>query len=75
MNENEESKVDSVKSKIIGPNPLVLSIEGLDRRSLFAAIAMQGMCVRMVEFGRTHADIIAVQAVEIADVLLKELKK
>lgn len=41
----------------------------------FAGQAMQGMCNRFPEFGRSHAEIIAKQSIEVASALLAELEK
>lgn len=50
-------------------------LTGLTIRQHFAAMALSGMCAYMPELGRSHAEQIAKQAVEIADALIAELNK
>ncbi len=48
---------------------------GLTKRELFAAMAMQGLCVNMSEFSNSHSGRIVDIAVECADALLAQLAK
>jgi hypothetical protein len=48
---------------------------GLTKREYFAALAANGMSVNLPEMGKSHAALIAQQAVQIADALIEELNK
>jgi hypothetical protein len=52
-----------------------IKLGGLTKRELFAAMAMQGLCVNMAEFSNAHAKHIATMARECADALIAELAK
>lgn len=48
---------------------------GINKREYFAAMAMQGLLINAMEFGRTHETEISRQAVLYADALIAELNK
>ena len=58
----------------VTPSDRGFCYKGLTKREYFAAMALQGLCAK-TSYSRPDCDEVALEAVIIADALLKELEK